>query len=166
KNGAKLYQTQCASCHEGPEGDGRLHAVSEVGTEPQRAQLFTQVQADRFNKFLAELETPAYNPADVPGLRSTQKYWAASLAGVWARSPYLHNGSVRTMAELLTQPSARAKSFLRGSQVYDPEKIGFRDEGSYVLDSSSAGNSNAGHDYGTGLSSGEKRELIEFLKTL
>src|SRR5205085_1358283 len=110
KNGAKLYQIQCASCHDGPEDDNRLHAVSEVGTEPQRAQLFTQVQADRFNKFLAELETPGYNPADVPGLRSTQKYWAASLAGVWARSPYLHNGSVRTMAELLTQPSARAKS--------------------------------------------------------
>src|SRR5207248_8025312 len=46
KNGAKLYQIQCASCHDGPEDDNRLHAVSEVGTEPQRAQLFTQVQAD------------------------------------------------------------------------------------------------------------------------
>jgi hypothetical protein len=166
KRGAAHYRSQCASCHDGTESDQRLHPTGEIGTEPQRAELFTQVQADRFNKFLAELETPGYQPSDQPGIRSTQKYWAVSLAGVWARSPYLHNGSVRTMQELLTPPSGRSKSFRRGSRDYVLDQMGYTDAGPYVLDTTTAGNSNAGHDFGTSLSMTQKRELIEYLKTL
>jgi hypothetical protein len=166
KRGAAHYQARCASCHEGTEGDARLHSASEIGTDPQRAQLFTRGQADRFNRFLTELETPGYQAAKEPGIRSTQKYWAASLAGAWARSPYLHNGSVRTLHELLTPPTERARSFRRGSRIYDAAQMGYADEGVYVLDTTSPGNSNTGHDYGTDLSGVEKRELIEYLKTL
>jgi hypothetical protein len=166
KRGAAHYQSLCAACHDGPETDTRLHAPSEVGTEPTRAVAFTQVQADRFNKFLTDLEIPGYRPPQEPGIRGTQKYWAASLAGVWARSPYLHNGSVRTMQELLTPPPQRAKSFHRGSRTYDTAQMGYVDEGAYVLETSNSGNSNAGHDYSTNLSSSQKHELIEFLKTL
>jgi hypothetical protein len=166
QRGATHYQVRCASCHDGPETDERLHVPSEIGTEPLRAALFTQTQADHFNKFLADLETPGYQPPQQPGLRSTQKYWAATLAGVWARSPYLHNGSVRTMQQLLTPPSARAKTFRRGSRLYDSAQMGYTDEGTYLFDTASPGNSNAGHDYGTDLSPARKRELIEYLKTL
>jgi len=166
KAGAQHFQALCASCHGVPEGDQRLHAVDEVGTHPLRAVLFTQHQADLFNAFLSSLETPGYKPSKEPGIRSTQKYWAPSLAGVWARSPYLHNGSVRTLSQLLTPPADRAKSFHRGSHLYDPVEMGYTDEGGYVLDTTSPGNSNAGHDYGTNLSDAEKRELIEYLKTL
>jgi len=164
--GAALYRARCASCHDGPESDARLHAPEAVGTEPNRARLFTQAQAERLNTFLAELEIPGYRPLDVPGIRGTQKYWAPRLAGVWARAPYLHNGSVRTILELLTPPGARAKSFRRGSQRYDTGALGYVDEGAYVLDTTAQGNSNAGHDYGTDLSSAQKLELIEYLKTL
>jgi hypothetical protein len=80
--------------------------------------------------------------------------------------PYLHNGSVRTMQELLTPPTARAKTFHRGSRVYDAAKMGYVDAGAYVFDTAGAGNSNSGHDYGTHLSAEQKQELIEFLKTL
>ena len=121
---------------------------------------------DGFNKFLAELETEGYQPPKEFGVRSTGKYFAASLSGVWARSPYLHNGSVRTMEELLTSPSARAKTFHRGSRDYDPAQMGYTDAGTYVFDTSMSGNSNAGHDYGTALSAEEKHELIEYLKML
>ena len=44
--------------------------------------------------------------------------------------------------------------------------MGYTDEGPYVLDTSSPGNSNGGHDYGTDLSSAHKRDLIEYLKAL
>jgi hypothetical protein len=71
------------------------------------------------------------------------------MAGVWARSPYLHNGSVRTMKELLTPPAERAKTFHRGSKDYDTTQMGYTDSGSYLFDTSSRGNSNVGHDYGT-----------------
>jgi len=40
------------------------------------------------------------------------------------------------------------------------------DAGRYVLDVSGPGQSNAGHDYGTDLSDAQKRDLIEYLKTL
>ncbi|MDP3766410.1 MAG: cytochrome c, partial [Dehalococcoidia bacterium] len=145
RRGAALYQARCASCHEGPESDARLHAPEAVGTEPSRARLFTQTQAERLNTFLAELEIPGYRPSGVSGIRGTQKYWAPGLAGVWARAPYLHNGSVRTIQELLTPPAARAKSFRRDSQRYDTGRLGYIDEGPYVLDTTTPGNSNAGH---------------------
>jgi cytochrome c553 len=163
--GAAHYQTLCASCHDGPEGNQRLHSPAESGTDPHRAELFTQLQAERFDTFLATLETPGYQPSKEPGIRSTQKYWAASMSGVWARSPYLHNGLVRTMQQLLAPPPDRAKSFRRGSRSYDPDQMGYSDDGGYVLDTTAAGNSNAGHDYGTGLLDAQKRELIEYLKT-
>ena len=164
--GSRLFAENCNSCHGGPESDKRLFAVADVGTDPNRANMFTQRLADGFNKFLAELESEGYQSPKEYGVRSTGKYWAATLSGVWARSPYLHNGSVRTMHELLTSPAKRAKTFHRGSRVFDEKEMGYTDEGAYILDTASSGNSNSGHDYGTKLSEDEKRDLIEYLKTL
>ena len=70
------------------------------------------------------------------------------------------------MHELLTSPTQRAKTFHRGSRVLDEKEMGYTDEGAYLLDTSTSGNSNSGHDYGTKLSDREKRDLIEYLKTL
>jgi hypothetical protein len=166
KRGAAFFEAKCVACHGGPESDKRLYPVAEVGTDPRRATLFTQKEADGFNKFLAELEIAGYEPPKKVGLRSTGKYFAASLNGAWARSPYLHNGSVRTLRELLTLPNERAATFHRGSHRYDPAQMGYTDEGAYVLDASKPGNANSGHDYGTDLSTVEKTALIEYLKTL
>ncbi|HEY4284739.1 MAG TPA: hypothetical protein VGM62_16885 [Chthoniobacterales bacterium] len=166
KRGEPLFNNNCNSCHGGPESDKRLYAVTEVGTDPHRAEMFSQKLAADFNKFLAELEAAGYAPPKEFGVRSTGKYWAATLNGVWARSPYLHNGSVRTMQELLTSPAQRAKSFHRGSREYDEEALGYTDEGAYVLDTTASGNANSGHDYGTKLADNDKRDLIEYLKTL
>jgi hypothetical protein len=166
KRGSAHFESKCASCHGGPESDKRLYPIAEVGTDPNRAQLFTQKQAEGFNKFLSELEAVGYEAPKEVGVRSTGKYWAATLNGVWARSPYLHNGSVRTMQELLTSPAQRAKSFHRGSRNYDAAQMGYTDEGAYVLDTTATGNANSGHNYGTNLSAAEKSELMEYLKTL
>jgi hypothetical protein len=166
KRGEPLFASNCNSCHGGSESDKRLFAVADIGTDPHRAEMFSRKLADGFNKFLAELESEGYQPPKEYGVRSTGKYWAATLSGVWARSPYLHNGSVRTMQELLTSPDQRAKTFHRGSRVFDEKEMGYTDEGTYVLDTASRGNSDSGHDYGTKLSDNEKRDLIEYLKTL
>ena len=166
KRGQAHFESKCASCHGGAESDKRLYSIAEVGTDPHRAELFTEKQAEGFNKFLAELEAVGYEPPKEFGVRSTGKYWAATLNGVWARSPYLHNGSVRTMQELLTAPGQRAKNFHRGSRMFDEKEMGYTDDGAYLLDTAGNGNSNSGHDYGTKLSENEKRDLIEYLKTL
>jgi hypothetical protein len=164
--GAPLFAANCNSCHGGPESDKRLYSVAEIGTDPHRAEMFTQKLADGFNRFLAELEAEGYQSPKEVGVRSTGKYFAATLSGVWARSPYLHNGSVRTMQDLLKPPQQRETRFHRGSHLFDEDAMGYTDDGAYTLDTTASGNSNLGHDYGTKLSAAEKRDLIEYLKTL
>jgi hypothetical protein len=102
------------------------------------------------------------------------KYKARPLNGIWATAPYLHNGSVPTLDALLRRVDQRPKSFSVGVRTFDPIKVGyltdvtgfprfevFHPEGTPIV-----GNSNAGHDYGTNLSDDERRQLIEYLKTL
>ena len=96
-------------------------------------------------------------------------YKARPLNGIWATAPYLHNGSVRTIRQLMLPPDKRDKSFKVGSREYDPQDMGFVNEGNYLFDTSLTGNSNLGHDYGTAdLEANPKKleALIEYLKTL
>ncbi len=96
-------------------------------------------------------------------------YLARPLAGVWATSPYLHNGSVPNLYELLLPPEQRSDEFYVGSFEFDPEKVGYVSTYSYntfKFDTSVSGNSNSGHYFGTFLSDEERWDLIEYLKTL
>ena len=94
------------------------------------------------------------------------RYKARPLNGVWSTSPYLHNGSVLNMVELLQAPANRKSKFKVGSTDFDPRTLGYKDAGPFEFDTSSKGNSNLGHEYGTELSANEKEQLIEYLKTL
>jgi len=163
--GARTYTARCAGCHDGQESDARLHAAPDVGTDASRARLFTPDLARRFNTFLADVRIDGFASPATPGLRSTGKYWSPTLAGVWARAPYLHNGSVRTLAELLMPPAARPGSWQRGSRRYDTDALGYTDEGPYRFDARAPGNGNGGHAFGTELTAADKRDLLEFLKT-
>ena len=97
------------------------------------------------------------------------------LDGLWLRAPYLHNGSVPTLRELLEPVTQRRPAFYRGNDVYDAQSVGFvsnvaRDgERAYFLfDTRAPGNSNTGHTgkrYGTELPAAEKAALLEYLKT-
>ena len=114
-------------------------------------------------------EARRHEPAADPRWRGTGKYQARQLDGVWATAPYLHNGSVPTLYDLLLPPAERPRSFPLGHREYDPEKVGYVTDAAapvYVFDTSVDGNSNAGHDFGTGLSDAERWDLVEYLKTL
>lgn len=109
------------------------------------------------------------------------KYKARPLNGIWATAPFLHNGSVPSLYEVLLPASERSKVFWVGNREFDPSKVGFiADEkaGLFRFDTSVSGNSNAGHEYGVGkrkeiggddlppLSNEQRKELLEYLKTL
>jgi mono/diheme cytochrome c family protein len=97
------------------------------------------------------------------------RYKARPLNGIWAAAPFLHNGSVPNLTELLKKPDQRVAMFHVGSWEFDPVNVGFSTEGgpnTSEFDTSQPNNSNLGHDYGTGLSDTEKAELIEYSKTL
>ncbi len=96
-------------------------------------------------------------------------YKARPLNGIWATAPYLHNGSVPTLIELLKPAANRRKTFHVGSQEFDPANVGFKDdETKPVFDTTADGisNSNKGHEFGAELSDRERRDLLEYLKSL
>lgn len=94
-------------------------------------------------------------------------YKARPLNGIWATAPYLHNGSVPNLNELLKSSANRVKSFRVGSREFDPQYVGFStDEGDFVFDTTLPGNSNQGHEYPREFTDEERRQLIEYMKTL
>lgn len=95
------------------------------------------------------------------------------LDGIWLRAPYLHNGSVPTLRDLLEKPENRPKEYYRGNDVLDKEKVGFvsnlvEEKGKkfFKFDTKIPGNSNSGHSYGTDLSSDDKDAIVEYMKQL
>lgn len=101
------------------------------------------------------------------------KYESRVMQGIWAAAPYLHNGSVPTLADLLERPENRPVSF-RVGRHYDTARIGLAaDQGSSTAerittgcDQRNSGNSRCGHNFGTNLSDADKLALLEYLKTL
>lgn len=105
-------------------------------------------------------------------LATGRPFAARPLAGVWAAAPYLHNGAVPTLADLLTPPAERINRFSLGQRDYDPERVGYRTDlpeadWRFIVETETApGAGNGGHDYGTDLSAEDKRALLEYLKSL
>ena len=118
-------------------------------------------------------------------IRAELAYKVRSLNGIWATPPYLHNGSVPTIDDLLGDPEARPKTFYLGNREYDPVKVGYKTDvlaNGFRFDTSLRGNSNRGHEFrkdfstekgkeikgviGPALSTDERKAIIEYLKTL
>lgn len=108
-------------------------------------------------------------------VRAPCGYKARPLVGVWATAPFLHNGSVPTLWDMLSQE--RPATFVVGDRAFDPVKVGYRTdrpERGTVLDTALPGNSNQGHWFregegpgiiGPALAEDERRALIEYLKS-
>jgi hypothetical protein len=97
-------------------------------------------------------------------------YAARPLYGIWAAAPYLHNGSVPTLYDLLLPPAQRPEKFALGGREYDPVKLGFVvgtscDQQDCVVDTTRTGDGNGGHLWGTDLAEPDRMALLEYLKT-
>jgi cytochrome c5 len=165
--GQDIYLATCASCHAfGQPRTGTVIPLEEVGTDRHRLDMWTAAAAQAYNDFASGYEWK------FKGFRKANGYVAVPHDGLWIRAPYLHNGSVPSLTDLLEAPADRPKVFYRGYDVYDPQRVGFVSSGTdaeragFKYDTSLPGNSNQGHAWGTTLSADEKRALIEYLKTL
>ena len=143
--GKPVFDQHCGSCH---AKDGKRQGpeipIAEIGTDRELANTL-----------------------------KTNGYMASSLDGVWMRGPYLHNGSVPSVGDLLTPPAQRAATFYRGNNLLNTRDLGFvsdlpQEKGLHftLFDTRQPGNSNAGHLYGTELSDRDKKAILEYLKTL
>ncbi|RBO53795.1 hypothetical protein DSD19_08290 [Rhodovulum sp. BSW8] len=138
--GEALFAENCGTCHR-PRNEARYPVI---GTDMNRAQVLNPAGSAMFlAAFQAACHDPDFGYTDTYGRRiepctmpayrilrdtteaANQGYLAPPLDGIWARAPYLHNGSVPTLAQLL-KPASRAPVFLRGVIEYDPAEVGWR----------------------------------------
>ena len=189
--GEPIYQHYCAGCHgtkEPPfvhekrlpqEHVGELTPIAAIGTDRHRLDSFTPELAVNLATNYAGFEKDwGYDkpyPQRFTHYHKTWGYANQPLDGLWLRAPYLHNGSVPNLRELLAPAALRTKRFYRGDDVYDPKNVGFvanvaeRDGRCfYRIDVEQTGNGNGGHEgpaFGTYLSPEQKEALLEYLKT-
>jgi mono/diheme cytochrome c family protein len=113
------------------------------------------------------------------GVRELRAYKARPLAGVWATAPFLHNGSVPSIYQLLSPQDERVTTFYKGTFEYDPRHLGYRTEAftnGFMFDTRITGNHNSGHEFRAGtrgngvigrlLQPEERWALLEYLKVL
>ena len=190
--GKLLFQQHCLGCHTAHQAaDGFVEfQYMDVGTDDEYIQaqtesfygqdLFVDVLAPWLKDVTSAMAikedivdlTPYDRGVTIPIWKGPvgNNYAARPLYGVWASAPYLHNGSVLNMTELLKPANQRLTEFWVGSLEYDTQNLGFLNQevwyGSKLqVDCDQCrGNSNRGHEYGTDLLESEKRALIEFLK--
>jgi RoxA-like, cytochrome c-like len=107
--------------------------------------------------------------------RGRKVYRSKTLVGIWATAPFLHNGSVPTVYDLLLPVAQRPAKFVLGSREYDPVKLGYRSDQPtlpggatpFEYDTRLIGNWNTGHEWHfyPELTDDIRYDLIEFLKT-
>lgn len=174
--GEPIYQEYCARCHGKSGSDfsgelvGKVTPIEKIKTDRWRLDSYSYDLAANQDLLYA-----SYPEERFKHFRKTYGYANQPLDGTWLRAPYLHNGSVPTLRDLLEPAARRPKSFHRGYDVYDPKRVGFisdvaKEEGRkfFRFDTNLPGNGNFGHEgkeYGTELSDAEKDAVVEFLKT-
>jgi hypothetical protein len=175
QRGAPIYREYCARCH-GESGSnftgelvGHVTPIELIATDPHRLDSYTAELCANQNLLYS-----AYPAERFSHFRKTFGYANQPLDGIWLRAPYLHNGSVPTLRDLLNPASQRPRLFYRGYDVYDPKNVGFvtsraEENGHqyFQFDTLRPGNGNAGHEgrvYGTELPPADKDALIEYLK--
>jgi hypothetical protein len=177
--GKVVFQKMCAKCH-GTYGEhGRypnvVVALDRIGTDPARALAGSERLVGHYNS--------TWLGAEYPVDTTMTGYQAPPLDGIWATAPYLHNGSVPTLA-LLLRSSDRPRRFTRPPSSdfahYDTVNVGWKyetvsdppppglppNQARFTFDTAKFGLGNGGHTFGDRLSDDERGDVIEYLKTL
>jgi len=185
ENGLSIFESKCSHCH-GTYGDqptypNRILPLEKIGTDPHRLTKFPVSFGEKYNKSWFSREREGWFADGYQG-RYNQGYQAPPLDGIWATAPYLHNGSVPTLAHLLnskTRPPRFTRSFETTEDAYDQEKVGWKVEVPRsptrnltprelraIYDTTKTGRGNQGHTFADDLNEPERKALLEYLKTL
>jgi len=167
--------------------------VRLFGTKPDQLDMHSISSAKGLAYITAYVERRAYHDAGIQprerwrmdgyglpiGVQEKRGYKARPLHGIWATPPFLHNGSVPTLFQLLSPVSERQAQFWVGNFEFNPRQVGFNNErfpGGFLFDTEITGNSNRGHEFRDGCREGgvigralqpeERWALIEYLKVL
>jgi mono/diheme cytochrome c family protein len=180
--GAAVFKDNCVRCHGtyGPTGQypNKIVPLEVIGTDPARLLGLSDRLVAHYNSTWLGAEKPV----------DTERtgYQAPPLDGIWATAPYLHNGSVATLYQVLNS-AARPDRFTRPPSTdfehYDTTRVGWKFRAvtakelaetgknspfaaKFIVDTSRYGLNKNGHTFGDELSEDERMDLIEYLKTL
>ncbi len=171
--GEILFKNNCQKCH-GSYGQNETYPnllveQSTVGTDPALAGLYAA-----YPEYHSWYNGSWFaNDPSKAQLTPTDGYIAPPLDGLWATAPYLHNGSVPTLDDLLNSPQRPVywrRSF--DNADFDAEKVGWRYErleekaDVNTYDTTLPGYRNIGHTFGDVLTAEERKAVVEYLKTL
>jgi mono/diheme cytochrome c family protein len=165
--GKAVFDQECASCHASDKTGTRM-PLAAVGTDPERLATWGKDYAVAANKVVTDMGIERKGLVEAP----LDGYNPPFLDGIWLRAPYLHNGAVPTLRDLLQPAAQRPKVFWRGYDLYDQVNVGFVTQGAEAErvgtkhDTSQRSNGNGGHEFGTALPDAQKDALVEYLKTL
>ena len=187
RDGKALFASTCAGCHR--PRNPTIYSAAMLGVDPNRTRVITSVSRYGLSALVMEACTIyGLNNQSKPGAdwcvpdgdwqarldeyfrdtprrvaEGTNGYKADMLHGIWAQAPYLHNGSVPTLAQLMC-PDTRPRRFLRGNIHYDEALVGFewaqRPAARYgpndtmlvkEYDTTVPGKANTGHTFGAGM---------------
>jgi hypothetical protein len=173
--GEVVYAQSCAGCHADHRvGDGTVMPGTRVGLVEPRDRIGTDpYRLDSYTFIFAANQYGLYPDSEYrfSRFRKTDGYANQPLDGIWLRAPYLHNGSVPTMRDLLESATRRPTVFYRGYDVYDQTRLGYvstvpaaSGQVFFEYDTRVPGNGNGGHEYGTTLPDADKRAIVEYLK--
>ena len=180
EKGQKLFTQNCQGCHGDHVRDLQGHPIF---VSPKHIKISTiKTDPDRLNALTDQLydliSTNPLNDVIQSWRRQEHGYVAPKLWGIWARFPYLHNASVPSVYEVLSNPETRPKKFsLKNAgekERFDEEKMGLTKISTVdilsrrVYDTARTGQSNQGHYFESfkTLTHENKLEIIEYLKTL
>ncbi len=173
ERGALIFDTNCAGCH-GTYGDSETYPnllvdIEKIGTDAELANAnfaYSYFETWYNTSWFAEEPFAAF-------IKAENGYVAPPLDGIWASAPYLHNGSVPTLEDLLNsaqRPEFWERTF--NTSDYNYEKLGWNYEErsaggvSTIYDTNLRGYGNQGHTFGDHLSEEQRSDLLEYLKTL
>jgi mono/diheme cytochrome c family protein len=181
ETGRNLFNDNCAKCHGtyGPNWTypNKVIPLKQIGTDTTRYYGLPQKLGEHYDQSWFAKEKPV-------GFKTLESagYQAPPLDGVWATAPYLHNGSVPTLYDMLnskTRPMIFTRSFRTDEAAFDKKKIGWKIqileempklenafERRKIYDTTQPGRGNQGHTFGDALNDGERWAIIEYLKTL
>lgn len=173
QKGEKIFLQSCSYCH-GTYGEKEnypniLIPPEIIGTDSLMWKYFSKYygSTDWFNKSWFAASYPISN------MKPQRGYAPPPLDGVWITAPYLHNGSLPTIENVLnskTRPKYWKRNF--NKEEYDYEKLGWRyktlrEPGNRkTYNTEIPGYGNYGHRFGDHLTAGERKAVIEYLKTL
>ncbi len=181
RRGKKLFGEQCAGCHipTTSQNPGRtpdplyvmkMIPLSEIGTDPLHAFNFyarrakagqwqaifgreTMSVPEAVERLTTMLTVEQHIPLSRENrMQARLAYMARPLAGAWATPPFLHNGSIPTLNQLLSPVEQRAEEFCVnfGRAEFDPVGVGLKTDAckdAFIFDTTLPGNSNAGHEF-------------------